>query len=190
MSEHYDDKNERFLCFSPPVVLWHQITSFSIGEPFNGNHLHLLFPQMTNLRTLDLRYRLYLDGTCGLKEETLIDLPNDSFLCNMLMANGLRQLNLFFAWEQPNLLNIAYSIVERLPHLEVVELHGIVRELVEVAHILINGLSKLSVLILGGEFINAKFYDAKLRDLMNSNTRSFRTELFDRPTGSELLVWL
>ncbi|CAF4609135.1 unnamed protein product, partial [Rotaria sp. Silwood2] len=68
------------------------------------------------------------------------------------MSNGLRQLNLFPAWQQSNLLNIAYSIVERLPHLQVIKLDGTVCEVFEMVHILINGLSKLSFLTLIGGY--------------------------------------
>ncbi len=104
MSEDNDQMNEEFLSFSLPIVPWHQITTLSIGEPFNRNHLHLLFSQATNLRTLELHYRAVYDCRYYLKEETLIDLHNDSSLCNMLISNGLRQLNLFIVWQQPNLL--------------------------------------------------------------------------------------
>ncbi len=46
------------------------------------------------------------------------------------MSNGLRQLNLFTVWQQSNLLNIAYSIVERLPQLQVIELHDTFCEII------------------------------------------------------------
>ncbi|CAF4967810.1 unnamed protein product, partial [Rotaria sp. Silwood1] len=190
MSQDYDRMNDEFLSFSPPIVPWHHVTSLTIAEPFNRNHLHLLFSQATNLRTLELHYRLEFDSKIGLKEETLIDLLSDSSLCNMLMSNGLRQLNLFTVWKQSNLLNIAYSIVERLSHLQVIELHGIVCEIIEVAHILINGLSKLSFLTLDGELQRGKLYDKRLRDLQNSNTRSFRTEVPNTRDGNILFVWL
>ncbi|CAF3109954.1 unnamed protein product [Rotaria sp. Silwood2] len=58
MSEDYDRMNDEFLSFSPLLIPWHHVTSLSIAEPFNRNHLHLLFSQATNLRTLELHYRL------------------------------------------------------------------------------------------------------------------------------------
>ncbi len=129
-----------------------------------------------------------------MKEETLIDLLNDASLCNMLMSNGLRQLNLFIAFTQSNLINIAYLIVERLPHLQVIELNGITCELVEMSHILINGLSKLNFLTLSGGHENgSKFgliYEGKLRDLQNSNTRFFRMEVLKTINNDTLFVWL
>ncbi|CAF0864554.1 unnamed protein product [Adineta steineri] len=189
MSEMYDRMNDEFLSFSPPIVPWHQVTTLSIAEPFNRNHLHLLFSQATNLRTLELHYRLAFDTEIRLKEETLIDLLSDNSLCDMLTSNGLRQLNLFMDWKQPNLLDIAYSIVERLPHLQVIQLNGWFCEIIEVAHILINGLANLSFLILDG-FQEGRSYDERLRDLQNSNTRSFRTEIPNTETGCTLLVWL
>jgi hypothetical protein len=108
----YEQINDEFLSLSPSIVLWHQITSLDIGQPFNSTHLHLLFSKMTNLCTLELHYRSGYEYKIDLKEEILIDLLNDTTLCNMLMRNGLRQLKLFTAWKQPNLLNIAYLIVE------------------------------------------------------------------------------
>ncbi|CAF2456258.1 unnamed protein product [Rotaria sp. Silwood2] len=190
MSEDYDRMNEEFLSFSPPIVRWHQVTSLSITEPFNRNHLHLLFSQATNLRTLELHYRAEYDPKAYLKQETLIDLLNDSSLCNMLMSNGLRQLNVFTVWQQLNLLNTAYLIVEQLPNLQIIELHGSAREFVEVSHILINGLLKLSFLMINGILGRAKLYDKKLRDLQNSNTRSFRTEVLNTRDDDILFIWL
>ncbi|CAF2892206.1 unnamed protein product [Rotaria sp. Silwood2] len=190
MSEDYDRMNEEFLSFSPPIVPWHQVTSLSITEPFNRNHLHLLFSQATNLRTLELHYRAEYDPKAYLKQETLIDLLNDSSLCNMLMSNGLRQLNVFTVWQQLNLLNTAYLIVEQLPNLQIIELHGSAREFVEVSHILINGLLKLSFLMINGILGRAKLYDKKLRDLQNSNTRSFRTEVLNTRDDDILFIWL
>ncbi|CAF5070606.1 unnamed protein product [Rotaria magnacalcarata] len=190
MSEDYDRINEEFLSFSPPIVLWHQVTSLSITEPFNRNHLHLLFSQATNLRTLELRYRAEYDCKAYLKQETLIDLLNDSSLCNMLMSNGLRQLNLFTVWQQLNLLNVAYLIVEQLPHLQIIELHGGAREFIEMSHILMSGLSKLHFLTLHGILQHAELYDKKLRDLQNSSTRSFRTEGSNTINDDILFIWL
>ncbi len=190
MSEDYDRMNDEFLSFSPPIVPWHQVTSLSITEPFNRNHLHLLFSQATNLRTLELHFRAEYDCKAHLKEETLIDLLSDSSLCNMLMSNGLRQLNIFTVCQQLNLLNTAYLIVERLPHLQVFELHGTVREIIEVSHILINGLPKLSFFTLNGVLKYGKLYDKRLRDLQNSNTRSFRTEVPNTIDKDILFVWL
>jgi hypothetical protein len=106
MSNDNGQINEKFLSFSPPIVPWHQITALSIAEPFHLNHLHLLLSQATNLRILELHYKAVYDCKIHWEEETLIDLLNDSFLCNMLMSNGLRQLNLFIVWQQSNLLDI------------------------------------------------------------------------------------
>ena len=191
MSKDNDQMNETFLSFSLPIVPWHQITILSIGEPFNRNHLHLLFSQATNLRTLELHYRAVYDCRYHLKEETLIDLHNDSSLCNMLMSNGLRQLNLFVVWQQPNLLEIAYSIIARLPHLQVIEIHGHVYDVIEMSHILINGLEKLSFLTLNGILRCNKSYEKKLHDKQRIlNTRSFRTEVPKTIDDDILFVWL
>ncbi|CAF3906964.1 unnamed protein product, partial [Rotaria sp. Silwood1] len=116
MSDNYDQINDEFLYLSPPIVSWHQVISLIIAQLFNSIHL-LLFSQLTNLRILELHDRSEYASKINLKEETLIDLLNDASLCNMLMSNGLRQLNLITFWNQPNLINNAYLIVERLPHL-------------------------------------------------------------------------
>ncbi len=88
------------------------------------------------------------------------------------------------------MINIACSIVERLLHLEVIELHGIGCQLVEMAHIFINELSKLSFLTLDGSLDHGKIYEKKLRDLQNSNTHSFQTEVPNTMDGELLFVWL
>jgi hypothetical protein len=106
------------------------------------------------------------------------------------MSNGLRQLNLFTDHNETNLINIAYLIVERLFHLEVIEVHGGGCQLVEMAHILINGLEKLTFLTLDGFCHHGKIYDKQLRDLNNSNTRSFQTEIPNIMYGELLFVWL
>ncbi|CAF4487964.1 unnamed protein product [Rotaria socialis] len=63
-----------------------------------------------------------------------------------LNSNGLRQLYLSTGRGQPDLINIAYLIVERLPHLQIIELNGANDELIKISHILSNGLSKLNFL--------------------------------------------
>jgi len=191
MSNDNGQINEKFLSFSPPIVPWHQITALSIAEPFHLDHLHLLLSQATNLRILELHYKAVYDCKIHWEEETLIDLLNDSFLCNMLMSNGLRQLNLFIVWQQSNLLDVAYSIIARLPHLEIMEIHGHVHEVVEMSHILINGLNKLSFLTLNGISRCGEIYEKKLRDKQRIlNTRSFRTEVPKTINDDTLFIWL
>jgi hypothetical protein len=67
MSNYYDKINAEFLLLSP-IVPWYQVTSLSIDQPFNSIHLHFLFSQMTNLRTLELGYRSERAGKIDLKE--------------------------------------------------------------------------------------------------------------------------
>ncbi|CAF3200297.1 unnamed protein product [Rotaria sp. Silwood2] len=190
MSDYYDKINDEFLSLSPSIVAWNQITSLNIAQPFNSIHLYFLFSQTTNLRTLELHYRSEYDDKRYLKEETLIDLLDDTSLCNMLMSNALRQLNLSPASKQPNLVNIAYLIVERLRHLQVIELQDINWQVTEMSHILINGLSKLNFLTISGECNCGQLYEKQLRDLQNSNTRSFRTEVPNTIDEDTLFVWL
>ncbi|CAF3301331.1 unnamed protein product [Rotaria socialis] len=70
----------------------------------------------------------------------------DNGLWSAENSNGLRQLYLSTGRGQPDLINIAYLIVERLPHLQIIELNGANDELIKISHILSNGLSKLNFL--------------------------------------------
>jgi hypothetical protein len=95
------------------------------------------------------------------------------------MSNGLREIDIFTAEteKQLNLINIAHLIVQRLPHLQVIKVDGINDRLIEMPHILINGLSKLNFLTIYVSIKYGKIYDKRLHDLQNLNTRSFRTEV-------------
>jgi hypothetical protein len=192
MSDYYDEKNDEFLSFSPPIVPWHQITSFSIIQPLNSTHLHRVISQMKNIRKLELHYKDKDDVEIDWKRETLVNVVNDASLCNMLMSNGLRQLNLFTTDdnEKSNWINIASLIVERLYHLQIIELNGMKDQLIQMAHILINGLSKLNFLTFIGSLQEGKIYEKKLHDLQNSNTRSFRTEVPNTKYYDTVFVWL
>ena len=94
MTEQYAEMNDKFLSSSPPIVPWHQITSVHIPQPFDSTLLHRLISQLTNIRKLQLEYRNGDDFEHRLKENTLVSIINDVSLCDMLMANGLRQLSL------------------------------------------------------------------------------------------------
>ncbi len=124
------------------------------------------------------------------EDETLIDFLTDVSLCNMLMSHGLRQLNIFTGWKQPNLINIAYLIVERLPHLQLIELRGCDDELLEMSHILINGLEKLNFFSFRGLCGHGKCHEKEFRNLQNSNTRSFRTDVPNTVDADTFIVWL
>ncbi|CAF4472188.1 unnamed protein product [Rotaria sp. Silwood2] len=192
MSNSYDQINDEFLSLSPPIVPWYQVTLLRIVQPFSSSHLYFLFSQTINLRTLELHYSSEYEYAINLKKESLVYLLDDASLCNILMSNGLRELNIFTAEteKQPNLINIAHLIVERLPHLQVIKVDGISDRLIEMSHILINSLSKLNFLTICGGIKYGKVYDKRLRDLQNSNTRSFRTEVPNTINEDTLLVWL
>ncbi|CAF4097305.1 unnamed protein product [Rotaria sordida] len=190
MSENDDKVNGEFLCLSPSIVFWNKITSVNIPLPLNSTYLHFLFSQTTNLRTLELHYKSYGPANFVFEDETLIDFLTDVCLCNMLVSHGLRQLNIFTAWKQPNLINIAYLIVERLPHLQVIELRGIDDELIEMSHILINGLKKLNYFTFRGLLGHGKRHEKEFRNLENSNTRYFRTEVPNTIDADIFIVWL
>ena len=190
MSDRYDQTNGEFLSVSPNIICWDRITSIYILQPFNSTSLHVLFSQAINLRSLSIEYIADWARRDCLSDKTLIDLINDQSLCNILMSNGLRQLNLITSWGQRNLINLAHLIVERLPHLQAIELHSGNVELIEMASIFINGLSKLSFVALSGCVEIYKIYQKEIT-LWNSNTRSFRMEMSTAGIKQDtLLIWL
>lgn len=191
MSYRYDQTNGEFLSLSPTIICWDRITSIEILQPFSSTYLHVLFSQAVNLRILTLMYlsASASDKLC-LTNKTLIELINDESLCNILMSNGLRQLNLFTASSQRNLINFANLIVDRLPHLEVIELNSNAVELIEMVSIFINGLSKLSFLAISGSAHVHTIYHKQIT-ICNSNARSFRMEMSTGGlNGYKLLIWL
>ncbi len=193
MSECYNEINEKFLCCSPPIIPWHQITSIDIPLLFNSTFLHRLISQLTSIRKLELEYLDRNDYEPRLKEETLINIINDSSLCAMLMANGLRQLNLSVEKVAftSNSVEIANLIVERLFRLEIMKLDGFSHQLLQMTPILINGLPKLSFFTFIGNLQEGKINEKKLHDLNNSITRSFRTEVPDATDDNQtVLIWL
>jgi hypothetical protein len=126
---------------------------------------------MTNIRTLELHYQDEDDLEIDWKRETLVNVVNDASLCNVLMSNDLRQLNLFTIDDNG-------------------ELNGIKDQLIQMAHILINGLLKLNFLTFIGSLQEGKIYEKKLRDLQNSNTHSFQTEVPNTMDYGTVFVWL
>ncbi len=191
MSYRVDQINGEFLCLSPNIICWDRVTSLCILQPFNSTYLHVLFTQTTNLRILSLIYLLtsHSDELC-LRDKTLIDLINDQSLCNILMSHGLRQLNLCICSGHKNLTNLAHLIVDRLPYLEAIQLNMNDVELIEMASIFINGLSKLSFVALSGSTDIYSVYQKEIT-LCNSNTRAFRMEMSNEGINSNtLLIWL
>ncbi|UJR38254.1 hypothetical protein I4U23_030927 [Adineta vaga] len=137
----------------------------------------------------NLHFRPIHGPEFDVEDENLINLFNDVSLCNKIMSNGLRQLNLFTGWNQPNLIKTAYLIVERLPDLHVLELHG-GDELIEMSLILIEGLKKLNFLALRCGLVDEKLYETRLRNSQSLNTRLLKTEFFKMNCEDTLFVWL
>ena len=183
---------DRYLSWASNIIFWDRITSISFYHPVKSRHIRVLFSEMINLRILTLIYGfdcgiLYLEGN-----KSAIDLMEDESLCKILTSNGLRQLNLITRGRQSNFINLGYRIVRLLPYLEVIEMHGRRKqvELIKMASILINGLSKLSFIALSGsdEIHSVYKNDITLFDL---NTRSFRMEMsYENFNGETLLIWL
>ncbi|CAM4972340.1 unnamed protein product [Rotaria socialis] len=85
-----------------------------------------------------------------------------------------------------------YSYLDKntMHGLQVIKLESVNVKLIEMSHILINGLDKLSFLTIIGADHFGEIYDKSLRDLQNSNTRSFRTEAPKTIDEDTLFVWL
>lgn len=183
---------DEYLSWASNIIFWDRITSISFHQPVNSRDIRVLFLQLINLRILTLIYEL----DCGILDLegdiSSIDLMEDESLCKILTSNGLRQLNLITRESQSNWINLGYRIVRLLPYLEVIEMHGRRKQvdLIKMASILINGLSKLSFIALSGsdEIHSVYKNDITLFDL---NTRSFRMEMSNGlPSGDTLVIWL
>ena len=175
------------------IICWDRITSISFHQPVNSRHIRVPFLQMINLRILTLIYEL----DCGILDLegdiSSIDLMEDESLCKILTSNGLRQLNLITRDSQSNFINLGYRIVRLLPYLEVIEMHGRRKQvdLIKMASILINGLSKLSFVALSGSGDIHYIHRENDITLFNSNTRFFRMEMsYENINRETLLIWL
>jgi hypothetical protein len=184
--------NNEFLSYLPYIISWHQITSLRIENPFDLFQLRFLVSKMINLRTLELDYDFYRDSEDNLKNLNIIDLLNDTSLCNMLMTNGLQKLSLVTDWKHPDTIEIASLIVKQLSHLEIIELTCFNREVPETLHILMNGLPKLNFIIFRSGLRNKNELHSKLGDLQKHNIRAYRMEYCNAlPYGAAVLyVWL
>ena len=190
MSDQYDQINSEFLSLSPNLICWDRITSLYILQPFNSTYLRLLVSQAINIRILSMEYIAEWTRRERLKDDTLIDLINDESLCNILMSNGLRQLNLITGSRQTNLIDLAHLIVDRFPHLEAFDLHCGEAEFTDMASILINGLSKLSLVALSGQLDIYSIY-FKTITLFDPNTRSSRMKMSAAGIFiPKLFIWL
>ncbi len=182
-----------FLSYLPNIISWHQITLLRIENPFDLFQLRFLVSKMINLRTLELDYDFYRDSEDNLKNLNIIDLLNDTSLCNMLMSNGLQKLSLVTDSEHPDTIDIAYLIVKQLPHLEIIELNCCNSEVPETLHILMNGLTKLNFIIFQGALRSTNDLHSKLRDLQKYNIRAYRMEycnVIPYHGTAVLYVWL
>lgn len=193
INEHYNEIDEHVFYSSLSIIPWHQITSIDIPQLFNRTLLHRLISQLTHLRKLQLEY---LDRTYShshFKDETLLNILNDSSLCAILMANGLRQLVLSVhkAAFTSNSIEIANLIVQRLSQLEIISLDGFSDQLLQMTPILINGLPKLSFFTFIGNIEENQTNEKRLLDLQHSMIRSFRTEVRNMFwEDNEVLIWL
>ena len=192
MTINYDQKIDEYLSLSPSVVCWDRITSISIYQPFISSHLRVLLSKTINLRILTLTYLSERLDSDFFKNKTRIDVINDESLCEILTSNGLRQLNLNTYLCQSNLTNLGYRAIERLPYLEVIEMNGCLQQLqlIKMASILINGLSKLNFVALSSLDKTHSVYDQR-NYLSTSIIHSFQMKMSSKGMhGSTLLIWL
>jgi len=182
---------DEFLFYLPTIASWHQITSLTIEDPLDLCELCLLLSKMINLRTLQLNYYFNFDSDDDWNKQNLINLFNDASLCNILMSNGLQKLHLYTNWEYPDMISIAFLIVKRLPHLQIIDLNCHNGQVPETLHILMNGLPKLNFLTFHGGWGGGSQPYSKMRDLQKHNTRTYRMEYYDELDGGAMLyVWL
>ena len=169
------------------IIRWDRIRSIYIVQPFNRVHLHVLLSQAINLRTLNFDYFPKYDQPISSEETSLL---NEKSLCDILMSNGLQQLNLNVDGVESNLIEMAHRIVERLPQLQAIDLICEEGEMIEMVHILINGLVKLNFVTIWGSMERAPFYDKQIRALCSSNTRPFSTEIAKNVDRDVIFIWL
>ena len=74
--------------------------------------------------------------------------------------------------------------------MQLIELRGCDDELIEMSHILINGLKKLNFFSFRGLIGHGKRHEKEFRNLQNSITRSFRTEVPNTVDADTFIVWL
>ena len=191
------EMNDKYLFYLPTLILWHKITSLTIHDPSDLYQLRLLVSKMINLRTLELCYHFNYSSDANSNKQNLIDLLNDTSLCNILMSNGLQKLNLDTNGKYPDMIeNIASLIVKQLPHLQIIELRLHDSQNIQVPeglHILINGLPKLNFLIFHGSLRGGNEQHSKMRDLWKNSTRAYRMECYNPLIiigASILYLWL
>jgi hypothetical protein len=182
---------DEFLSYLPTISSLDQITLLKIDDPLDLCQLRLLLSKMINLRTLQLNYHFDYDFDDDSNKQYLIDLLNDTSLCNILTSNGLQKLHLYTSWKYPDMINIAFLIVKGLPDLQIIELNCRNSQLPETLHILMNGLPKLAFLIFHGSRRDRNQQHPKMRDLQKYSTRAYRMEYYDELSGERMLyVWL
>ncbi|CAF2070201.1 unnamed protein product, partial [Rotaria magnacalcarata] len=101
------EMNDKYLSYLSTTISWHQIASLKIIDPLDLRQLRLLVSKMINLRTLEVYYQFNDEDDADLNKPNLLDLLNDTFLCNMLMSNEFKKLNLHTNWEYPDMIGIA-----------------------------------------------------------------------------------
>ncbi|CAF4663269.1 unnamed protein product, partial [Rotaria sp. Silwood2] len=103
------------------------------------------------------------------------------------MSIGLQRLNLYMDWEHTTITDIAFSIVKRLPQLQVIELDFYNSQVPETLDILINRLPKLNFLIVHDGLWQDDQKFSRICDLRKYGTRAYRTEYYS-PLDDEAVL--
>lgn len=185
--------NNEFLSYLPITISWHHITSLNIHNPFDLSQLRFLVSNMTHLRTLELNHDDNRISEFDSKDINIIDLLNDTSLCNTLMSHGLQRLNLDTNGNHPGTTDIASLIVKQLPHLKIIEFNCHNEQALQTLHILMNDLLQLSFIIFHCPLTSIGGLHSNLSDLQTYNGRAYRmeyTNAFPWVEAGTLYVWL
>ena len=175
------EMDDKYLSYLSTIISWYKITSLSIHDPLDLCQLRLLVLKMINLRTLELSYHFDRNSNDDSYQQNLIDLFNDTSLCNMLMSNGLQKLHLYSRQVYPDMIGIASLLVKQLPHLQIIELschNHCDRQILEALHILINGLSKMNFIILHSGLTGKNQRHSIMHDPWKNSMRTYRIEYY------------
>ena len=179
------------ISYLPSIIPWSQIVHLTIKEPLQMGQLHFILSYTSHLHTLELD-EVINDITDLHENERLstMDLLNNITTCEMLMTNGLRELIFRITSDTPNIIDIAHMIVERLPRLQIIQVHCHHPLLLKFMCILINGLNNLIFLIVECARPDNKLYELELLALRTANMRPFRTDTQVFEIEGFLRVWL
>ena len=172
---------------------YNQVTTLTVSDVLRLIDLRSCVSHLSKLHTLCIVGYAIEGRAVGENEYKWIldELLADQLLCNMLLSVGLRKLVFSISHTIPTVMPIIHLIVERLPHLQIMEFDCDARqELPHLLHTLINGLVFLTFLSICGGEAALKSAEVQLKTRQTLDTRPFRSELFAAEYESCLFIWL